>query len=242
MPRLNDGTELWKALTDLSAYRIAAAGGDTVLTAAVVLPGVASVSVSATTGFASLDPVAIVGTGGVELNTIGGAPALAMPLKYKTAFAHAVGARFVELASAALGHLEEGGIAVDPSMDQIAINSAIASGPVAYMIASGELKFGFGLLGFNGPNWQFWTGTPELETGAGTAADPYQVGIGVSTMGTEGLMVLRGSGFLQNGKNVFVDFCNARVSPTGGLKINRKDAAILPCQVSCTNIVVRIGV
>ena len=241
MPRQNDGTELWKALTDLSAYRIAAAGGDTIVTPSISV-GMSSVSVSATTGFASLDPIAIVGTGGVELNAIGGAPAIAMPLKYKTAFAHAAGARFVEMAVAALGHLEEGGIAVDPSMDQIAINSAIATGPVAYMIASGELKFGFGLLGFNGPNWQFWTGTPEAEIGTGVAADPYQVGIGVASMGTEGLMVLRASGFLQNGKNVFVDFCNARVSPTGGLKINRKEAAILPCQVSCTNIVVRIGV
>lgn len=239
MPRLNDGTQLFKSISTLDVYRLATATpGDTITTAAVSV-GASTVSVSATTSFASLDPVFIIGDGGVELNEIGGAPALAMPVKYKTAFAQSTGARFVEALKTTLGYLSEEGASFSPSQSLSAILSANSATPLNYISGIAELSVSFGLLAFTGLNLQTMLGITEAETGTGVTADPYQYVVGGANIGTQGTQCFRLTGVLHSLQNFHMDFLNARVEVGGQVTMNRGAPAIYPVTIKFTSMVKR---
>lgn len=238
MPRLNDGTQLFKSISTLEAYRLATATpGDTITTASLAA-GASSVSVSATTSFASADPVFIIGDGGVELNACG-TPALAMPLKYKAAFAQSAGARFVEAISVGLGYLSEEGASFSPSQSLSAILSANSATPLNYISGIAELSVSFGLLAFTGLNLHTMLGITEAETGAGTSADPYQYVVGGANIGTQGTQCFRLTGVLHSLQNFHMDFLNARVEVGGQVTMNRGAPAVYPVTIKFTSMVKR---
>lgn len=240
MPRVLDGTELFRYLTDISAYRVVAtAPGDTTV-AATATVGATTVSVAATTSFTTSDPVFIIGTGGFELNEISGAVAVAMPLKYKVAQAQPVGARFVEAVRVQLGHIDEDGPSLTASGSITAIGSAIARGAIQFVNAPGELGFDFGLLGWNNLNLQAWLGIPEAETGAGSAADPYQMVAKASLFATEGPQAIRLTGVRHDAKNVLVDLLDCKIIPQGNVNLSGKGRAALPCSMRYTSFISRV--
>jgi hypothetical protein len=238
MPRLNDNTQIFKSVSTLDVYRLATVTpGSTVTTAALAVS--ASVcSVSATTSFASADPVFIIGDGGVELNACG-APAVAMPLQYKAAFAQSAGAQFVEAVKTPLGYLSEDGVSFSPSQSLNAILSANSATPLNYISGIAELSVSFGLLAFSGLNLQTILGITESEIGAGTPTDPYQVSVGGASIGTQGVQCFRLTGLLHSLQNFHMDFLNARVEVSGQTTMNRSGPAIYPCTIKFTSMVKR---
>ena len=238
MPRLNDSTQLFKSISTLEVFRLATATpGDTITTAALAAAA-PSVSVSATTSFASADPVFIIGDGGVELNACG-TPALAMPLKYKAAFAQSTGARFVEAIGVNLGYLSEAGATFSPSQSLTAILSANSATPLNYITGSAELSATFELLAFSGLNLHTMLGITEAETGVGTAADPYQYVVGGANIGTQGTQCFRLTGVLHSLQNFHLDFLNARIEVGGQMTFNRSAPAVYPVTIKFTNMVKR---
>lgn len=238
MPRLNDNTQIFKSISTLDVYRLATATpGDTVTTAALSVS--ASVcSVSATTSFASADPVFIIGDGGVELNACG-TPATAMPLLYKAAFAQSTGARFVEAVKTPLGYLSEDGVTFAPSQSLSAILSANSATPLNYISGIAELSVSFGLLAFTGLNLQTLLAITESEIGTGVVADPYQYSVGGANIGTQGVQCFRLTGILHSLQNFHMDFLNARVEVGGQTTMNRSAPAIYPVTIKFTSMVKR---
>lgn len=239
MPRLNDGTELFRYLTDLSVYRITAGGGDQTLTTSAAV-GATAVTVGATTSFANNDFVMLQGSGGTELNQVSGSVATAMPLKYKVAIAQNAGARLVEATGASLGHLEDAGPVMSASQQLTSIFSSISRGAIQYIYQPGEMSVDFGLLGFNILNLQTWLGITESETGAGTAADPYQGALVGSVFGTQTLQCLRFTGVRHDAKNVLIDCNDVKIVANGQINLSGKDKAPTPCSAKFTSCVVRI--
>lgn len=240
MPRTNDFNELFRKLDSLQVFRQVSGGGSTSLAAALA-SAAAVANLAATTSFASGDPVFIIGSGGTELNAITGVtPTTAVPLLYKANFAQASGASFVEAVATSLGHIEEGGIVLNASQPMSPINSAFDALPLTYIYGYGELEATFGLLGLNGLNLQTALAIPESEQGAGTAGDPYQVGLSGATMGTQGIQCFRAMGSRHDGKTVMLDFNNAKISMNGGVNMNRTAPAVIPCTIKFTTAVLRV--
>lgn len=240
MPRLLDGTELYRYLTDISAYRIVGTNpGDTTL-ATSVTAGASTVSVGGTTSFTNGDPVFIIGSGGFELNEISGTVAAAMPMKYKVAIPQNAGGRFVEAVRTQLGHIDEDGPSVSATGSLTAIGSAIARGAIQFINQPGELGLDFGLLGWNNLNLQTWLGIPESESGAGTAADPWQIAALASAFATQGPQALRLTGVRHDAKNLLLDLLDVKIIPQGNVNLSGKARAALPCQVRYTGFISRI--
>lgn len=238
MPRQLDGTELFRFLTDLSVYRIVAGGGDQTITPSLTV-GMTTASVGATTSFTSGDPVAIVGSGGTELNQVSGTVAIAMPLQYKVAFAQNAGARLVELVRQQLGHLDPAGPIFTGSQQLTPIFSSISRGAIQYLYGPGEMGFDLGLQGFNGPNLHTIFGIPEAETGAGTPTDPYQAPVSGLAMGTQGLQCFRALGVRYDGKSVILDFNDAKIAAQGQVNLAGDKPTYLPCTMKFLNAVLR---
>lgn len=240
MPRKNDGTELLKRLDTLQVFRQVSGGGNTTL-AATLTAGATAVNLTASTSFTANDPIFLQGAGGFELNAITATtPTTAVPLLYKAAFGQPAGARVIEAVASNLAHITEDGLSWSASANLTDVFSALQSGAIARIFGQGTQEVGFSLLGFNGLNLQTWLGMPEAETGAGSSADPYQVALGGSTMGTQGLQCIRATGTRFDGSTVQLDFNDAVLIPSGAVTMNRSAAAALPCTLRFSDAVVRI--
>lgn len=246
MPRTNDGTELFRKLDTLQVFRIAASGGDSTLAAALTgqsgaTAGASTANVTSMTGFASGDPVMIIGTGGTELNAITGVtPTTAVPLLYKAAFSQASGARFVEAVGSSLAHIGDEGIALSATAPLTPINSALTSLAIAYIYGYGELQATFQLLGFNIENLQTWLGITEGVAGAGSSADPWQGKLSGADIGQQTTQCFRATGTRHDGKTVMVDFLDGRVEPNGAVTMQRTQKTAIPCNLRFTQAVIRL--
>lgn len=238
MPRSNNGSEIFKAITGLDKY-VPATGGDTTFTTAVVT-GVTLATVAASTSLVSADPVILYGDGGMELNAITGTPATAMPLLYKTAFAQSVGGRMLEMSRVILGDIDPAGLQFTPSQQLQDVMSALSSVPIATIPGPVAMQATFSLLGWNNLNLQEWFGITETESGAGTTADPYYVAIGEGNIGNRTFSCYRMTGTLFDGRTVQIDFCDARVQVGGTAQFNRQNPATMPVTIKCNNVVQRI--
>jgi hypothetical protein len=242
MPRLNNGTELWRKLDELAVYRIVSAGGSQAFTASATA-GATTVTLGSSTLFTLNDPVIISGPGGVELNVIG-TPATAMPLIYKLGAAQDTSQGTVtmyEAVKTVLGHLTEDGAALNGTFTQNEVRSAIADLPIAYFGAQAGISFTFNLLGFNVLNFQTAFGITESEQGAGTQADPYQAYFGGSSFGTQTTQCFRFTGSRHDGSAVHVELYDGRIEIGGSTSLNRTAPASIPCTVKGTAFRVRHG-
>ena len=240
MPRQLDGTSIFRKLTSLSWIRIASGTiGDTVTNAAIVGDGSeATVGVAAITNFTSGDKVLVIGDGGVECLKIG-TPNLTMPVSYKPKVPQSSGARFVEAVAVALGKIAEQGIQISPSKSLTEVISSVDDTPVAFIDGPVSLAIAAPLLEWSGLNWQLITGFADEETGAGSAADPYQYIVGKVNQTLQGTQVFRMEGLRHDGKFVQVDFLDARVEVSGSVDHNRQGPAVLPLSFRATKMIVR---
>ena len=240
MPRRNNGLEVFSRVVSIEKYALATTAVGDQLTTAAAAAGGSAVTVGAITGFAANDPVFLVGSGGFELNAVG-TPAVNMPLLYKLAFAHAAGARLVEAQRLDLGHLDEGGVTFGGSVQLNPVNAATSRVPIAYVAGAGELTANFNLRGYNNLNLATIFGLDEAETGAGTAADPYQLGISGATIGAHGLQAYRVRGLLADGvTNVMLDFCGATVQVNANVQLGGGNGAALGMAIKYSNLIQRI--
>ncbi len=239
MPRLNNGLEVLKGISKVEAFSIVSATpGDTVTTADLAKGG-ATIGVSAITNFSAADPVFIIGDGGVELNKIG-TPNLTMPLAWKAAIAQTAGARFVEAVARNLGHVDANGVQYGASVQLTPIDAATSVTPIGYQRGLGELTASMGLRGWNNLNMQFAHGVDESESGAGSAADPYQIIIGGTDLGTHATQCLRVTGYRYDSKTVTLDFNNITIEVQLRTNIGGNQPAVLPVSLKFDTLVQRI--
>jgi hypothetical protein len=238
MPRLNNGLEIFKGLTKVEAFSIVAGGGDTTVADPIAI-GDADADVAAITNFTALDPVFIIGDGGVELNKIG-TPATTMPFGYKVAVAQGAGARVVEVVARDLGHVEENGVQYGASLQLSPVDAATSATPLAYIRGAGELNAKLSLRGFNNLNWQLIHGANEGESGAGSAADPYQIAIGSQELGAHGILCLRMTGYRFDLSIVTQDYLNCTVEVAVNSALGGRTPAVLPLGVKFERMVQRI--
>lgn len=242
MPRTNDFNELFRKLDSLKVFRLVTSSPGSTTLAASLASGATAANLTSTTNFTSGDPVFIIGDGGCELNGITATtPTTAVPLLYKANFAQSSGASFVEAVSTDLGHIEEGGLVLNASQPLSPINSAFQALPLTYIYGYGEFEATFGLLGFNGLNFQTALGIPESEQGTGTPSDPYQVGLSGAAMGTQTIQCFRATGTRHDGKTIIFDLNNAKISMNGAVNLNRTAPAVVPCSIKFTTAVLRIS-
>lgn len=241
MSRQNDGPELFKRLDSLQVFRQVSGGGSTTLAAAATAQAT-TLNLTTNTGFTAADPVIVSGDGGVELNAISATtPITAVPLVYKLGRAQALGATVVEAVAASLAHITEDGIDFGGNQSLDPIYSALSSAAIAYLYGNTEYEGAFTLQGFNIQNFHTWMGITEAETGAGSSADPFQGVIHGALMATQGIQCLRATGVRHDGKNVIVDFNDAKIAPSGQTKLARSQGSgFLPCTFKCTSAIIRI--
>lgn len=229
--RILTGDEIVQQLTSIDAYRAASGEhGDTVTTAALAKSG-AALAVAAITNFGANDPVLINGSGGPELNEISAAPAgLAIALKRKALFAQAAGARVLEMAQVALGHIAEDSAEISGTNPANAVTAATSRVPIAYIAGGGELSFRFGLLGFNIENIQLAFGITEDVEGMGTVADPFQGSINASNVGTFGPLCFRGRGVRPDGYIVELDMLGVTITGSPTINYSGKTGRSIPLE------------
>lgn len=240
MARLLTDTSIFRRLTAIDLYRIATGTiGDTTTTGATA-KGATTVAVTAITNFTAADPAFLIGDGGFELISSIGTPNVTMPItNQKIEFAQGTGARFVEAVKVSLGRLAKDGLQISPARSLTAIEAADKDLPVAYIESALEISASFGLLEFDGLNWQFIAGIVDQQTGAGTQADPHQASLGDAANVLMSNIALRASGLRHDGKNVQVDLLNCRFETSGAVQMNRQQEAILPCTAKFTQMIIR---
>jgi len=228
-----------KSLTSISAYKIVSAGGDTTTTANAAKDA-ATILVTAATSFTNLDPIAIMGDGGSELNGWTSVSSLTVTLARKLAIAQTAGARVVEMAAVAMGHIAEDSARFGGTSQSTPIPAATSSTPIGYLSGSGELTFGFGLLSFDARSLAYAFGQDELETGAGSASDPYQDVFGQASVGQHGVLFFRARGVRKDGAIVEVDFNDCTIDAAADVNISGKTVRPIPVGGRCTSIIARI--
>lgn len=214
--------------------------GDTITTAGLARDA-ATIPVSAITSFADLDPIAIIGDGGTELNAVNGAPSGSniVPAR-KIVIAQSSGARVLEMVKRALGGIGEGSARMTGSGNSTPITDATSNVPVGYLITGGNLGFAFALKDFSMRSLALAFGQDELETGAGTSGDPYQNLFSQNTIGTHSTpLCARLKGVRKDGKIIEVDFLDLTLTPNADINLSGKADQAIPVSGNCTGIITR---
>lgn len=235
--------QIIKSLTSIAAYRILTplAGdtlGDTTTTAATTSPD-PTVAVASILNFADGDPAFNVGSGGLELLEIMGAPALAMPLRRPALIAQDTGSRFVEAVRIPLGHIVEGSASFGGGSSSTPIPAATSATPVGSFFVAGALTGKFSLLNFTARSLALAFGQNETTSGTGTSADPTTQIINGQTRDTAGLLSFRGAVVLKDGSFAEVDFLDCTVAGTVDVNISGKTVAPIPIAFDCTAHAIR---
>lgn len=239
MPRLLNGQEVFKYVNKVSVLRIkAATPGDTTTSAALARAAV-NVGVASSTNFTNGEFAFVIGSGGTDVVKLG-APAATMPFTTKPLFAQDIGARLVSAEEIQLGHISEQGVTFGGSMTLNPVKAATSRTPIAYISDPGEMTASLSLLGHNNQNLMLAFGATEAEDGAGNTADPYQVGVGQTTMGSQGLQAIRILGERHDAKIVEMLFVAAQVEVNVNSTLGSGQQSGIPVSMKFTNLIQRI--
>jgi hypothetical protein len=210
MPRNSD---LFKYLNSVKKYTIVTTTpGDTTTTAAILGDGTeTTMTVVASTNFTAADPAMVIGSGGVELVTLG-TPATTMPVTRPLLVPQASGARLVEAVATDLGHIGPEGVTFGGTANLNAIFAATARAAVSYFPVPAELTFNIPLRYKSALDLQAAFGVPENEEGTGVAATPHAAHIGQSNINTQTTHCYRLEGVSEAGRTVQVDLLGARLA------------------------------
>jgi hypothetical protein len=241
MSSIPTAASIFKQLTSITLYRTQPTSpGDTLTTAALARLA-ATIPVAAITGFADTEPFVIQGDGGTELNAVSGAPAgLNIIPARPIALVQSSGARVLEMIASAAGHIVEGSAKIAGTSSTTPILAATSATPIGFLSNAGALTFAFGLLGFDSRSLAMTFGQEENETGAGSSADPYQIPIGQSSVGTHGLLCARARGIRKDGKIIEVDMCDMTITVAADVNISGKAVTPISVAGSMTGAIVRI--
>lgn len=239
MPRQNDNTELLKRLVSIEMVLPQSGTIFDQTTTVATAKNNATIAVPAITNATAADPVFIIGANGIEVNKLG-TPATTMPLTFKTAFQHPIGARVLEAQILPLGRVEVNGFTLSPSQSETLIEAADVDTAVQTIAGTLELAYSFALLGANAQNLLNALGYDDNETGAGTVADPHQSTVGDGTATKLGIVAFRLTLLRFDLKTVTLDFTNCSIAPQGAIQMGAKSGvASIPFSGKCSYIVRR---
>lgn len=224
MPRLANNVELYRKITAVEMILPQTGTIFDQTTAGSTAKGNTTITVPATTNATNGDPLLIIGSNMVEVNQINAAPVVAMPLKFKTAAIHPAGTRVLEARIIALGRIEVSGFTLTPSQQETVIEAADVDTAVQTTKGTLELSYNFGLLGHNAQNLLNAFGYDDNESGAGSAADPYQATIGDPNSTLLSIVAFRVTGIRYDGQTVTHDLTNCSVTPTGAITLGSKSS------------------
>lgn len=224
MPRLNTNSELYRKITSVEMVLLQTGTIFDQTTAGSTAKSNATIAVPAITNATANDPLFIIGANYQEINQINGTPATTLPLVHKTAAIHPAGTRVVEARILTLGRVEVNGFTITPSQQESIIEAADVDTPVQTTKGTLELSYSFGLLGYNAQNLLNALGYEDNETGAGSAADPYQATIGDPNSTLLSIVGFRVRGIRYDGQLIMHDFTNCSVTPSGAITLGSKSA------------------
>jgi hypothetical protein len=119
------------------------------------------------------------------------------------------------------------------------IPAATSRTPIGYLSVGGDLTFGFGLLSFDTRSLAFAFGQDELETGAGSASDPYQTVISQESVGAHGILCFRARGVRKDGMIIEVDFNDVTIDAAADVNISGKTVRPIAVGGRCTSHIMR---
>lgn len=232
MPRLNNGNELFKYLTQVTKYTPKSGTAGSTTTTEAITVDMADTDVASESNFAANDFVFIDGSGGTELVEVASASTGNLVWTWPLVIAQNSGATVVEAVAANMNHIAEGGITFGGSQSVTAIRAATSRSAIAFFAQSAEFTFSIPCLGHNNLNLLAAFGAPETEIGAGTSGDPYAAAITSTNVNTEGMTCFRCTGTLEGGQTVVFDILDVTVEVNvsavigapnpGGFTINGK--------------------
>ena len=240
MPRQNTPGEILQTLSSIELYTEPATPVTAATTGAIAALAAVAPFGTTPTGFASGDPVYFVGTGGPELNAVGGVPAASLPLTYKAAAAQAIGAVMHKMVKQDLGYIEQSGLKAHVQLSQNPIMAANYRAPVGYTRGPGELSGSLALYGVNLENLALFFGIDSAQiSGAGTSTDPWQLAVSGLTLASHGLMAFRAKGVRDDLVNVWQDFNGVTITPNGDISITNQGPTTVPVTFRYLNSVIR---
>ena len=240
MARKYDIRGLLERVTLLQAFRAASPAVSTTLTTAVAIDD-SAFAVAAITGFVAADPVLLLGQNGDgDMVTAGTPSALSIPSTTPIKVPAKIGSKLYRMTGTDLGDFQ-GGVTLTGSSTLNRVYGSIGRTPIASFVTQGTMGGAAKLRDFSPEALQFAFGHPEKTSGNGAAATPWSGAVRGSQIGTEGIMVIRASGLMDDGVTTFtLDYVNAKISAQindtlgGG-----SDTATIGVQWDCTCLVYR---
>jgi hypothetical protein len=227
--RLNTAGEILQTLSSVELYTEVAPNVRANTNAAIAKGAAIAAFAGAPAGFANGDPIALYGSGGPELNFIGGAVVANVPLGYKAGLAQAVGCLMAKLQKADLGYLERAGLKLGVQLQSNPILAANSRVAIAYSKGAGEMNGSLSLYGANLENVGLSHGVDASGiTGVGGVADPYQLVIDGLSLASHGLMFLRAKGVRDDFVNVQTDLNGVTITPNGDVTWSDEGAMVIP--------------
>jgi hypothetical protein len=240
MSRLLTDNSYWRRFSAITLYRIASGTPGDTTTTAPVAKSATTIPVVGITNFTAADPAFLIGSGGFELISAIGTPNVTMPItNQKVHFAQSTGARFVEAVAVSLGRFSKDGAGITPSRTLTAVEAADRDLPIGYFESALEISCTFGLLEYEGLNWQFICGYEDSEIGTGVVADPFQAALGENDQVLMSNVALRLTGIRADAKNIQFDMLDCRFETSGQVTHNRSGEAILPVTAKFTRALIR---
>lgn len=231
---------IFQKLTSIDAYRIATGTFGDTTSADAITPPDTSVAVDGTLNFTDGDPIFVVGSGGLELDEIVGAPVGSpLVLRRPLMIAQDAGARIVEAVRLPLGHIGEDSATFSAASTSTPIPAATSSSPIGHFFVPGDLTGAFSLITMSPRSVAIAFGQAENTSGTGTSASPTQQLVNGQTIGTAGLLCFRAAGLLKDGTFCEVDFLDATVAGTATINISGKALRPIPVSFGCTGYIIR---
>lgn len=232
-----------RKLSSIVGYKIQPTTPGDVLTTVATARSAVTVTISATTGFTTADPVFLIGAGGLELISAIGAPNTTQTItNQKIHFIHPIGTRFVEAVAYPIGKIAKNSAKMTGAKPTTPIFSDVDDGAVGFIDGNKEVGCAFGLYEMTAEALQLAFGDSEDVIGAGTNADPYQGAIGdPNAIAAVPYWAFRGTGLLQGGRVFEVDFLDGRMETSIDSPLDGRDAPpVLGVTVKCKHILWRL--
>jgi len=211
--RKYDPRGLLERVNLIQAFRLASPAVNTSVGATPVVIDDTSIGVAAITGFLAADPVLLVGQNGDgDLVTLGTPSGTSLPTAQPIKVPAKSGSKVYRMTATDLGDFA-GGVQFTGGSTLNRVYGSIGRTPLTSFVTQGQMGGGVKLRDWSPEALQFAFGHPETTSGNGAAATPWSGAVRGAKIGTEGLMVIRASGVMDDGVTIFTfDWVNAKIA------------------------------
>lgn len=241
MARLNRKSELWSHITGALALRDKVTTPLSTATTAAAAVGATSLTVAAITNAAIGDPIRL-GRGEereylrIHNSTAPTGSTITLEASTPVRYAHAIGDPVVELEATDLGHVEEGGLALEMPGSVEDVNSAVEALLHGQLLGNVGMHASFGLLGYSLENFAFAFGMNEATRvlGSGTPTAPRTLTVDFAAIREQNDIMLQWLGVRKDGLTVRLTAMACELDPSFSFTLARGQKVFLPIKARIT--------